>query len=106
MKVKVIHTFNLIPAAGPVPLPPVVQPVDISYTAVRVSWDPPPDPNGIIQSYTVNFVLLSTTLSPESRRKRTEDIAEECVVGGVESIDRNKTVGGHVTSTTLEDLSE
>ncbi len=100
------HRFILscLPAAGQVPLPP--EPQVLSPNVVRVFWNPPQDPNGIIRNYIVNFVLLSTEPTSQGNLEtQTQDVAEECVVGGVESIDRNFTVLGDVTSTTLEGLS-
>ncbi len=86
--------------------PPPLNPKDISHSAVRVSWDAPQDPNGVIHSYTVNLVLLATEPDRGDRKRRAGGIAEGCVIGGFEAVARNKTLPGDVTSTVLEDLSE
>ncbi len=90
-------------AAGTVSLPPEVPTGNISATQATVSWDPPQDANGVIITYTVNFVLRSSTPSQNVRKRQVSDIVEECINGGV---DRNLTVPGDTTSAVLDGLSK
>ena len=84
----------------------------ITATSAVVGWGPPPDANGVIISYTVNFVIVdlvteaSGNMSGSRRRRQVGNSIMECVVGGGDNIDRTVTVDGTHTSTTLSDLSE
>ena len=102
---------------GLVSEPPEV-PVDtINATSAFLSWDPPPDANGVITKYTVNLVVISSdastfdSTSSQGRRRKRETsvdmmVSEECIKGGENNADRNITVDGNQTSLSLRDLSE
>ncbi len=63
--------------------------------------------NGVVIRYTVNLVLLNFEPSTKRRKRQdVDDIVEECIVGGMENIDRNTTVPGNTTSVSLEGLSK
>ncbi len=79
---------------------------DIQARQVTVSWDPPQDPNGVIITYTVNFVLRSSTPNQNGRKRQSQDIVEECINGGVGNINRDLTVPGDTTSAVLDGLSK
>ena len=85
---------------------------NITATSALVSWGPPPDANGVIISYTVNFVIVelvteaSGNVSGSRRKRQVGNSIMECVVGSGDNVDRNVTVDGNQTSTTLSDLSE
>ena len=89
--------------------PPEVSPDNITTTTALVSWEEPPDPNGVIIRYTVNYIAVSMAGGPEGKRRRRqsgEDIIWECIIGGGENINRTMEVDGTETSLLLEDLSE
>ena len=77
------------------------------YSAV-VRWNPPADSNGVILSYTVNYVVVSNTSSQDTgrHRRQTSGASVECILGGEANVNRNMTVDGTQTSATLTELSE
>ena len=83
---------------------------DVTSFSAVVRWNPPNerDLNGIILSYTVNFVAVSMVNTPSGnmgrRRRQMNVVRAECILGGVTNIDRNITVEG--TSANLTDLSK
>jgi hypothetical protein len=86
-------------------LPPEVEENETTATSAIVRWSPPEDPNGIVTSYKVNYVVISSNpgATQGDNRKRQADVMMECILGG--DIDRNVTVG-NVTMTTLTGLSK
>lgn len=84
-------------------LPPEV--TETTATSAIVRWSPPEDPNGIVTSYKVNYVVISSDpgATQGDKRKRQTNVKMECIIGG--DIDRNVTVG-NVTMTTLVGLSK
>ena len=94
---------------GPVPPPPPVDEGDLlSPFSVIVRWNPPTDPNGVILRYIVNYVAVSS-MPPQDmgrRRRQTEGVRNECILGGQMNVSRNMTVDGTQTTATLTDLSE
>jgi len=81
---------------------------DITSFSAVVRWNPPAEPNGVILSYTVNFVAVSMVNSSSRdvgrQRRQTSLVAAECILGGETNINRTITVEG--TSANLTDLSE
>ena len=67
-----------------------------------------PDDTGEVIRYTVNYVAVSITTSQVMgrRRRETNRVSDECILGGRMNIDRNMTVNGRETSATLTELSE
>ena len=94
---------------GEVPKPPPVEQGDLlGPFSVIVRWDPPTDPNGVVLHYTVNYVAVSST-RPQGmgcRRRQTDGVRNECILGGQMSVSRNMTVDGTQTTATLSELSE
>ena len=90
---------------GLVGLPPEVGENETTATSAIVKWSPPEDPNGIVTSYKVNYVVISSDpgATQGDKRKRQTNVIMECIIGG--DIDRNVTVG-NVTMTTLTGLSK
>ena len=90
---------------GLVGLPPEVGENETTATSAIVKWSPPEDPNGIVTSYKVNYVVISSYpgATQGDKRKRQTNVIMECIIGG--DIDRNVTVG-NVTMTTLTGLSK
>ena len=90
---------------GLVGLPPEVGENETTATSAIVKWSPPEDPNGIVISYKVNYVVISSDpgATQGDKRKRQTNVIMECIIGG--DIDRNVTVG-NVTMTTLTGLSK
>ena len=90
---------------GLVGLPPEVGENETTATSAIVKWRPPEDPNGIVTSYKVNYVVISSDpgATQGDKRKRQTNVIMECIIGG--DIDRNVTVG-NVTMTTLTGLSK
>ena len=87
----------------------MVSPDNITTTTASVSWEEPPDPNGVIIRYTVNYIAVSMAtggLGGKRRRQIREDIIEECIIGGMGNINRTMEVDGTQISLLLEDLSE
>ena len=84
-------------------LPPEV--TETTATSAIVRWSPPEDPNGIVTSYKVNYVVISSDpgATQGDKRKRQTNVKMECIIGG--DINRNVTVG-NVTMTTLVGLSK
>ena len=74
-------------------LPPPVNEDQTTATTAAVTWTPPPDPNGIIISYRVNYVVVATKPVNKS----------QCVKGAPE---RNISVAGDRTEVMLRDLSK
>ena len=66
------------------------------------------DNTGVITRYIVNYVAVSSTpLQGMGRRRReTEVVRNECILGGQVNVNRNMTVDGTQTTATLTDLSE
>ena len=80
--------------------------VNIKITEALVSWMPPPDPNGIILSYTVTAVplrLVESSLSSSRRRRQVESDPEieRCLLflNGTEGNETDRLADGTVTST-------
>ena len=94
---------------GEVPPPPPVDEGDLlSPFSVIVRWNPPTDPNGVVIRYIVNYVAVSS-MPPqgmERRRRQTNGVRVECILGDDMNINRNMTVDGTQTSATLTELSE
>ena len=80
----------------------------LSPFSVVVRWDPPTDPNGVVLRYIVNYVAVSSTPPQEMgrRRRETDGVRNECILGGQMNVSRNLTVDGTQTSATLTELSE
>ena len=94
---------------GEVPRPPTVEQRDLlSSFSVIVRWDPPTDPNGVVIRYIVNYVAVSSTPPQDTgrRRRETDGVGYECILGGQMNVSRNMTVDGTQTSATLTELSE
>ena len=94
---------------GEVPRPPPVEQRDLlSSFSVVVRWNSPPDPNGVILRYIVNYVAVSSTPSQDMRRRRreTDGVRNECILGGQMNVNRNMIVDGTQTTATLTELSE
>ena len=94
---------------GEVPRPPPVEPGDLlSPFSVIVRWNPPTDPNGVILRYIVNYVAVSSTPLRDMgrRRRQTDGVRNECILGGQMNVNRNMTVDGTQTTATLTELSE
>ena len=100
--------FHVAPGTIPPPNVPTME--DVTAMSAVVGWSPPPDANGVIISYTVNFVILGLVTGPSGsagrRRRQVGNSVMDCVVGGGNNIDRNVIVAGDQTSTTLANLSE
>ena len=66
------------------------------------------DNTGVVLRYTVNYVAVSSTSSRDMgrRRRQTNGVRNECILGGQMNINRNMTVDGTQTTATLTDLSE
>ena len=81
------EVISLLPtlAAGPVAGPPEVPVENISSSSALLIWDIPDRPNGIILSYTVRLVVLSSV----------EDV---CITRLGRGVDENITVDGNQTS--------
>ena len=77
----------------------------ITTTSAVISWDPPPDPNGVIISYTVQYVAVSMAAGGR-RRRQVGELLPECIFGGEGNIDRTVVVPGTNTSLPLDQLSE
>ena len=94
---------------GEVPRPPPVPLGDLlSSFSVMVRWNHPTDPNGVVLRYIVNYVAVSSTPPQGMRRRRreTDGVKVECILGQDMNINRNMTVDGTQTSATLTELSE
>ena len=94
---------------GEVPRPPPVEQRDLlSSFSVMVRWNHPTDPNGVVLRYIVNYVAVSSTPPQDMRRRRkqTDGVRVECILGQDMNINRNMTVDGSQTSATLTELSE
>ena len=94
---------------GEVPRPPPVEPGDLlSPFSVIVRWNPPTDPNGVVIRYIVNYVAVSS-MPPQDmgrRRRQTDGVRNECILGGQMNVSRNMTVDGTLITATLTELSE
>ena len=89
------------------PQPPEVPLSDITTTTARISWNEPPDTNGIIISYTVNYMAVSMASGAGRRRRQAGgQILPECIIGGAQNINRTVEVPGSQQSLLLEDLSK
>ena len=94
---------------GEVARPPPPGPGNfLSPFSVIVRWNPPEDPNGVIIRYIVNYVAVSSTPSQDMgrRRRQTNGVRVECILGEDMNVSRNMTVDGTQTTATLTDLSE
>ena len=103
------HLSTLLPTVpGDVPQPPEVLRSSITTTTANVTWEEPPQSNGVIIGYTINYVALSMASGVGQRRRRQTggDILPECIMGGPENINRTVEVPGDQTYLLLEDLSE
>ena len=94
--------------AGEVPPPPPVDERELTPYSAVVRWNPPADSNGVILSYTVNYVAVSNTSSQDTgrRRRQTSGASVPCILGGEANVNRNMIVDGTQTSATLTGLSE
>ena len=88
------------------PLPPEVDPAEITSTAATVRWSPPPDPNGLIIRYTINYIAVSMAtgngMGQRRRRQGPEPLQRECILGGEGNISRIVTVVGNPPDTFVE----
>ena len=86
-------------------LPPEVRQNETTATSAVVRWSPPEDPNGIVTSYRVNYMVISSNpgATQGDKRKRQTNVMMECIIDG--NTNRNVTVG-NVTVTTLTGLSK
>ena len=104
--ILVQYFFLIVP--GIVPRPPPVDNRDVTSFSAVVRWNPPTELNGVILSYTVNFVAVSMVNTPSGnmgrRRRQTNVVRAECILGGVTNIDRSITV--EETSANLTNLSK
>ena len=102
------HVFIPYAEAGEVPPPPPVDERELTPYSAVVRWNPPADSNGVILSYTVNYVVVSNTSSQDTgrRRRQTSGASVQCILGGQANVNRNMTVDGTQTSATLTELSE
>ena len=78
---------------------------------VTVRWAAPPDPNGNITQYNVEFVAISTNFPvvpdlPRRKRQSNPTVQQECIVGGANNVNRTIDVPGTQTSANLADLSK
>ena len=94
--------------AGEVPPPPPVDERELTPYSAVVRWNPPADSNGVILSYTVNYVVVSNTSSQDTgrHRRQTSGASVQCILGGEANVNRNMTVDGTQTSATLTGLSK
>ena len=98
---------KLVP--GDVSRPPTVPEQEITPFSANVSWNSPADPNGEIIQYTVNVYIVSNDMMSGTReRRQTTLIDSDCVIGGMDNVDRNITVTGEPPNTfiVLENLSK
>ena len=67
-----------------------------------------PDDTGVVLNYIVNYVAVSSTPPQDTghRRRETDGVRNECILGGQMNVNRNMTVDGTQTSATLTELSE
>lgn len=98
---------------GVIAQPPEVPESEVNPFTATITWDPPSKPNGPIIGYTVNLVIVSSNPVVVARRKRQAHgpaggVKLDCVIGGMENIDRYVSVTGNPppTSLTLDRLSE
>ena len=72
---------------------------DIKAFSAIVRWDPIPErlANGEIINYVINY-RISANIDGMV-------VPPECIIGRAENADRNLTVGGDQTNTTLQSLS-
>ena len=107
INIYIIIIISVLAVPEPIPEPPVVNETTISPTTAVLTWDVP-IPNGVIISYTVGLVGLSTVNGSTSnsgtgrRRRRKRDTLIVSCVGE----NRNITVGGDQTSLEVTDLSQ
>ena len=77
---------------------------------VTVRWAAPPDANGVITRYNVEFVAISTNFPavPNSQRRKRQPnpVQQECIIGGADSVNRSTSVPGNRTSAVLTGLSK
>ena len=101
-----LHHTHTVP--GDVEQPPVVDPDTITTISAILTWDEPPDPNGIILTYAVRYVAVSMAEGGGRRRRRQAGgaILPECIYGGEMNIDRTEVVDGTQTYLPLDSLSE
>ena len=102
------HVSYTVP--GDILQPPVVDPVNVTTTTALINWAPPPDPNGIVLSYAVRYVVVSMASGggiQQTRRRQTGGvIVPECIMGGEGNIDRTEIVTGQETFLLLTELSK
>ena len=79
----------------------------ITSSSAVVHWSPIPErfSNGEITNYVINYRISD---SPNGMKRQTVNgmVVSECVIGGIENVDRNLTVGGDQTNATLQNLSK
>ena len=111
LSIQALKFNNMLPlqntiyttVAGVVPTPPEIPPGDVGSTSVRVTWRVPPDANGVITHYTVNFRALALETLNRQRRQVNGNEFNNCVIG--EAV-RNITIPGDTTEAQLQKLSE
>ena len=94
--------YLLVPGAAAQP-PEVPESAITPFTATII-WNPPSHPNGPITRYTVNLVIISSdpmTAASNKRKVPPVGVDVDCVVGGIENINRNLTVTGNPPPTLL-----
>ena len=81
------------------PHPPPVDERELTPYSAVVRWNPPADSNGVILSYTVNYVIVSNTSSQDTgrRRRQTSGTSVQCILGGEANVNCNMTVDGTQT---------
>ena len=103
-----LYTYNAVP--GPMLMPPPVLKSNIYSRYVIVSWNPPPDPNGIIENYTVIVVPLTLVNSSFLISKREEPSTDSSVSRCVTSLNQDGRIvvstDGMTTIANLTGLSE
>ena len=84
---------------------PGVRENETTATSAVVRWSPPEKPNGVVTSYRVNYMVISSNPGAiqGDKGKRQTNVMIECIID--RDIDRNVTVG-NVTVTTLTGLSK
>ena len=95
-------SYLLVP--GAVAQPPEVPESAITPFTATIIWNPPSHPNGPITRYTVNLVIISS--DPMAVPAVGVDV--DCVMGGMDNIDRSLSVTGNPppNSLILENLSK
>ncbi len=82
------------------PPPPPYEPTTTATTA-RITWLPPPDPNGVITGYTVNLVAVSSLADPPSGQRKDVSF---CVERLNAMVNRDIPVPADIMSLDLDNL--